>query len=777
MYRLRSLFQRYFGYRGVILAAALAAAFVSISSGFALTAEQELRTVRDTVRAQPASGDIVIVEIDAQSLAAIDRWPWPRRVHGELVDRLNAANVDMIAFDVDFSSPSTADQDRAFADALRRSEALVLLPAFRQAAGAGRSTVIDSEPIPILRESAFLAAVNIQADQSGFVRRALLGVNTNGLPRPSLSAMLSGTQGASDTDFPVDYAIDPDTIPRVSYADILVGSADTADLAGKTVMIGATAIEMGDRYAVPRHGVLPGVVIQALAAETLLAGGVPSEYGPAAALLIALVGVLMLIGRGTRWVRATTFAFSGAAVLALPLILESQYQATAMVIPALAMLIAAAAAAGGVLALRKYRKAALEDNQSGLQNDAALVREVRSDADTTIIVGRIQNFAETAALLSPDEIGEFFAQLAHRLSVNTDGTIYRIDESMIGWQCENMDDQELADHLDAVATLMRTPLVLGKQRVDVDLFLGVAAGRGKDGRSLIACAAAAAERATNAGHRWQRYVEGDDEAGKWQLGLLGELDEAMTNGDLWVALQPKLDIASGRVTGAEALVRWQHPLRGAISPDNFIPLAEKRGRIADLTLFTLDKTLEALMRWEEQGLDTGLSFNVSAKLLDNGEFMEELIRSVGRSRIDPSRLTVEVTESAALDDAESAIAAMHMLRKWGIRLSVDDYGTGQSTLSYLKRLPADEIKIDKSFVQGLEDNASDRILIRSTIELAHELGLKVVAEGIENTEVLEILKELGCDIAQGFYIGRPMAIDEFEAMSSADHDKPARRAA
>lgn len=774
--RLYALTAPFRGIRMAVLLAALGAAAAVLVWGTGVV-EDQLRTARDAVRSHDASGEIVIVEIDAASLAAIDSWPWPRSRHGRMVERLNEAGAQTIAFDVDFSSHSTPDEDQALADALAASEALVLLPAFHQLAGAGETEIVDSEPIPMLRDSAFLAAVNIRPDRngSGQVRRALLGVTTNGLPRPSLPAMLAGTQGASDQDFPVDFAIDPDTIPRLSFADVETGAFDAAAVDGKIVMIGATAIEMGDRYPVPGHGVLPGVVIQALAAETLLAGGIPAEFGPGAALLIALAGVLILIARGSLLARGTGFAVSGLAVLVFPLVLERQYHATAHIAPALAMLLAAGVAGLALMSLRKYRQAALEDEISGLPNHAALVRDAKRSPHVKIVVGNIQGFTEAAALFSTDEIGVLFQELVRRLGITTNSAFYRIDDSLIAWRCDHVADDNLEDHMEAVTTLLRAPISIGSQRIDALLALGVAIGSGKDAPKLIAGAAAAADRATATGQRWERYVEGDDPDGKWHLALLGELDDAMESGDLWVAFQPKIDLASMDVTGAEALVRWQHPVRGAIPPDSFIPLAEKRGRIADLTLFTVDRTLDALASWQKAGNKTGLSVNVSATLLHNSRFMEALVKRVENSNVEPGLLTVEVTESAAMEDEESAVAAMHRLRSKGIRLSVDDYGTGQSTLSYLKRLPADEIKIDKSFVQGVEANPSDRILIRSTIELAHELNLKVVAEGIEDLDCLTILTEMGCDVGQGFFIGKPMPREEFEICIGAV--APKRRAA
>jgi EAL domain-containing protein (putative c-di-GMP-specific phosphodiesterase class I) len=587
--------------------------------------------------------------------------------------------------------------------------------------------------------------------------------------------MLSGVTGSANTSFPIDYSIDAESIPRLSYADVLAGRADLSVVEGKTVMIGATAIEMGDRYAVPGHGVIPGVVIQALAAETLLANGIPREFGPLTGLGIALFSILVLIARGRRWVRCTLAGIGGVFVLGLPLVTEARFNATYEIAPALTMLIVAAMAGLCAVGLRKYRETALLDRESGLHNRAALLRAIGRRQDVQLVVARITGYADIATVISAGDIETYFREIARRLGVATLSTIYRIDDNLLAWRCEGFDVEELGDHLNAIDALFRAPISIEGQRVDTNMFFGVAEGTGADAYHLISGASLAATRAADAGYRWERYFEGDEDGGKWRIALLGELDEALSSGALWVAFQPKLDLVTGRIMGAEALIRWNHPIRGPIPPDSFIPLVEKRGRIADVSLFTVERALEVLCSWHALGLDFGVAVNISATLLKKRDFLDAMWERIVASGIRPETLTIEITETAALEDPESAIAAMNELRERGVRLSVDDYGTGQSTLTYLRELPVHEIKIDKSFVQGVTENASDRILIRSTIELAHELGLKVVAEGIENLDCLEALKELDCDIAQGFFIGKPMEAMAFEMLAEgrSTHDDSA----
>ena len=284
----------------------------------------------------------------------------------------------------------------------------------------------------------------------------------------------------------------------------------------------------------------------------------------------------------------------------------------------------------------------------------------------------------------------------------------------------------------------------------------------------MADALSAASDAASRGARWSA-AEGATEADKdWQLSMLSELDTAMADGSLWVAYQPKLDLASGRIKAAEALVRWRHPTRGFVPPDHFIPQIEARGQIMEMTLHVLRRALDDAGRLAAAGTPIEVAVNLSATLLGRAGLPDAILRALEEADAPPSRLTLEVTESAAVELRPEIIGALERLRDAGIRISVDDYGTGQSTMSYLKRFPAQELKIDKSFVQAMLSSSSDQILVRSTIDMAHELGLQVVAEGVEDAATLAALTACGCDSIQGYHVGRPMPIDDLAAMLQSD---------
>ncbi|MGB7877750.1 MAG: EAL domain-containing protein, partial [Ilumatobacteraceae bacterium] len=246
-----------------------------------------------------------------------------------------------------------------------------------------------------------------------------------------------------------------------------------------------------------------------------------------------------------------------------------------------------------------------------------------------------------------------------------------------------------------------------------------------------------------------------------RLSMLGDLRSAIDNGDLHFNLQPKLDLTTGTVVGAEALVRWTHAVRGPVPPQQFVRVAEDTGLIKQLTDLMLERGVSTLKQIHERGYHLGLSVNLSTHDLLDTRLAARVDDHLRANDVDPAMLTLEITESSLLIDAPRARATINQLHDVGVHLSIDDFGTGYSSLSYLRRLPVGELKVDQSFVANVLLDEQDEVIVRSTIDLGHNLGLVVVAEGVENNEVLERLRVFGCDVAQGFCISRPLTPNHF----------------
>jgi diguanylate cyclase (GGDEF)-like protein len=264
------------------------------------------------------------------------------------------------------------------------------------------------------------------------------------------------------------------------------------------------------------------------------------------------------------------------------------------------------------------------------------------------------------------------------------------------------------------------------------------------------------------------YDSAIDASSAQTLSLLTELRHAVEHHELRLYLQPKLALATGVVEGAECLMRWQHPQRGMVPPMQFIPYAEQTGFIRVLTLWLFEEAARQWLQLMAEGLDElVLAINLSTRDLMDTELPAKFDALLLRHQVPAEAFCLEITESAIMDDPQRAQATLERLASMGFKLSIDDFGTGYSSLAYLKRLPVDELKIDKSFVMGMERDADDAKIVRSTIDLAHNLGLRVVAEGVENAAVWDMLRDLQCDTAQGFHMGKPMPVNEFCAWSLA----------
>lgn len=258
-------------------------------------------------------------------------------------------------------------------------------------------------------------------------------------------------------------------------------------------------------------------------------------------------------------------------------------------------------------------------------------------------------------------------------------------------------------------------------------------------------------------HPYWMYAAEQDQEFMRRLVLVNALREALPGHQFKLVFQPRIDVKTQQPSGAEALLRWLHPSMGVIPPDVFIPLAEQAGFMRPITSWVFRSVLEQLQQWQEAGLDINVSFNVSARNLADPNFSDEIGKLLHSYPVHPSSLTLEITESCMITHPETTLIVLDNLAKLGLKLSIDDFGTGFSSMQYLKRLPASEVKVDKNFVMHMLENESDAVIVHATIVLAHNLGYKVIAEGVDSDEILCLLDILECDSAQGYFIGRPMS--------------------
>lgn len=312
--------------------------------------------------------------------------------------------------------------------------------------------------------------------------------------------------------------------------------------------------------------------------------------------------------------------------------------------------------------------------------------------------------------------------------------------------------------MDKILQLFDKPLMIGTHQIPIRPSLGLSLfpKDGNDAETLLRRADIAMYEAKRRKSGHVLYTPDLEQDGADRLGLQNELLNGIANGELELHYQPKLDIKSGRVGGVEALVRWHHPKRGMMAPDDFIPMAEKTGLIKPLTNWVLTEALRQCHDWGQQGLDLAVSVNISNSSLVDPEFPQTIAHALAEIRVRPEKLELEISEVGIMVEPPRTIAAIMRLSEIGVQIIIDDFGTGYSSMAYLSKLPIARIKVDKSFVRDMVDNNNDAVIVRSIISLGHNLSLSVVAEGVENNATWDQLKSLGCDSAQGYCMSRPI---------------------
>lgn len=725
--------------------------------------EDVFRAGRNSLHLHKASGDIVIVKIDNQSLRQVGRWPWPRRIHAKLVDELTRAGAKRIFIDIQFYGATTPADDSALADSLKRSGKVVL--------AAGRSTSPHTagrptEPQwPLFTDQAQLGAISVQYNYQNAVWRMPYAVAMGDHSIPSFATLLADSSNRKG-DFIPDYSLDPKSIPAVSAQSVLNGSFDPKLVRGKDLVIGANTDLIGDIVFVPGTGQLGGNYVHVIAGETLKSGQ-PIILGwiPLYAASLALAA-LLLVRRAERH-EPLVVGLAAIALLLGPAIPESRL-VYLDITPALFVLLVIA----GILVRRRFRRRGLVDAISGLPNLTAL-KAHRSGRDQALIVARVLNYSEIVSALPGNSERQLVEQIVTRLAVGAPGRVhYHGDGGIFAW----FDDpaKPFGQHLDALYALFRAPIRVAGMPIDLSISFGVDIGSSRSLANRLGGALVAAEEAAHDGLKWKYYDPDSLETASWRLSMLSQLDDAIDRGEVWIAYQPKVDLKTRRIIGAEALARWTHPEKGPIAAAEFVGAAEQHDRIGKLTAFVLDEAIAAAAVMNRGGKGFDMSVNLSGRLLADRKLVGRIAILLERHGLDPKHLTLELTETAALAGSGEALDMLAQLRELGINISIDDYGTGLSTLEYLKKIPAGEIKIDQSFIKGMVENRSERLMVGSTIALAHSLGRRVVAEGVESREALELLAEMECDIAQGFITGRPMSLETLRRRLLAErHSKVA----
>lgn len=716
-----------------------------------LPAEDFYRAIRAELRARPTPQDIVVIAVDDKTLNAFERNMPSRLDDSKVLDILFAAGVDRVVFDRAHADPESPEADQTFADTLARHRGKVWL-GFAPEFEMGFQQSEEIAPRQEFRQLAGLAAMTGVSSPFGMSVSFPTQVSFYGETQPSISSALAGYSGPELLYRP-DYAFNPASVPSYSYLDVLERRVNLNELRGKRVVIGKTYLESSDYFTMPLRmsGRVAGAYFHVMGAHTLKRG-VPINLMWFTAILLAAGAILVQALTASR----STKALWGTALglLGVTFVLDE----FTIYLEIMSALLAIGFAAIGFFRInRKYFSSEV---------DAMTTNAISSDRPSQqrdVYALKIANLAELSEDWSAREVGDFVNTLIAYVKGPGEVGDVAFERDILVWLAPRMEGDELERHADGLAMMLKTAISYEWQSSNGAPALGIDTNHELPVALRIKKAMQAAD---EAGLRGLRFIINDAahlEARNNRIELIRVLEKGLRDRSVSVAYQPKIDLASGRIVGAETLIRWKPDGEEYVNPQDLVLAAEAGDRINELTLVVMEAALIDGKRAIALDPRFKLAVNMSAKSLSDTHLLFDIMTLLGRYDFPPENLTLELTETAKLEDHRIApqVAA---LKARGIWLSIDDFGTGQSNLEYIEKLPSSELKIDKRFVQHMATSEESRAVVRATIEIAHSLGKVVVAEGVEDLSVAATLRAMGCDQAQGYLFSRAIPMPELLLM-------------
>lgn len=716
-----------------------------------LPAEDLYRAARAQLRMRPAPQDIVFIAIDNNTLSALKAKEVSREHDSRLIETLVASGVDRVVFDRGFMNARTPEADAQFEATLRKHRGKVWLgraPEFQ----IGSKVVPAIAPLDRFEKEAQTAVMSGISGAFGLSVSFPTRLTIDGKDYPSLSAVLSGYEGAKRTYRP-DYANDFRTIPTFSYVDVMNGKVPPAHLNGKRVIIGDAHFQSADFFLLPfsSEHIIPGAYFHIMGAHTLKRGApIDLMWFPAMLLVAIAIGSRIVIQ--SRW--RSLMGVCAGGLLTLPIAFD-EFGINIDVMPALLAVIFAAI--GFERLSRKYYS-----NDVDVMTTSAISSDKPSQ-ERDVYALKIANLAELSEEWSARDVGDFVNTLISYVKGPGEVGDVAFERDLLVWLAPRMEPVDLERHADGLALMLKTAISHDLQSSNGAPSLGIDTNYHLPVALRIKKAMQAADEATGRGVRFIINDAAHLEARHQRLELIRVLEKGLRERDIGVAYQPKVDLASGRIVGAETLIRWQPEGGDFVNPQELVLAAEAGDRINELTLVVMETALVEAKQAIALDPRFKLAVNMSAKSLSDTQLLFDIMTLLGRYHFPAENLTLELTETAKLEDDRIApqVAA---LKARGIGLSIDDFGTGQSNLEYIEKLPSSELKIDKKFVQHMATSEESRAVVRATIEIAHSLGKVVVAEGVEDLSVAATLRAMGCDQAQGYLFSRAVAMPEVLAM-------------
>lgn len=700
-------------------------------------------------RVQAAQTSSVILSLDNGNISGANSATSSTALQAKLVELVRADGVKQIYLDSPRSADLDPEGDAALAGVLKNAGNQVLLVRrSRPNPGLNESSLISDKFVPPAGTSVVVSSWSINF--LGFAEHARAYVPGNDGDYEAVSS--SGLELPGNTLIYPDFRFDPESVPVIAASDVLAGKIKPGAFAGKRVFMTNTSLQQETVLGYFGHRKVPAALVD-IAGYHGLKLGRPIDIGWAP-LLALVIGTIIASRRIRNWrIRTALYTGLGLVVLVAPGILRES-----SIILSVGPAYCAFLAYAPLRSSQKWRNRVQQTSSaSGLPNISAMT-DAGVPASKDVIAVSINQYEQILASLPRELHGDCARQIARRLSFGGgDRAVFDNDNGLFVWLEDSQTLDSLVEHLEGLRALFSSPLVISGHVLDTNVHFGIDRNTQAKPMSRIKSAIASAQEAQGKGKLYEEFGEQRLAESSWELSLHARIDEGLRNGDIWLALQPQYDFRTNRLSGAEALIRWNDPKRGVIPPDAFILQAERAGRIEAITYWVLEKSIGMLADFNAVAGPFQISVNLSARMVDHPALVHRVADIVRDTRLeDCGLITFEVTETFSMTNREQAKRNLASLRAMGFRLSIDDFGTGQASLAYLAEIPSDEVKLDRRFIQAITTDERERLIVDSVIKLAHALGQEVVAEGIEDIVTLGVLRDLHCDLAQGYHIGRPV---------------------
>lgn len=758
--------------------------------------------------APPMHSDIVIAAVDDASIAELGPWPWPRRVHAELLDKLTQAQVKAVAFDFLFSEPRSTADDQAFADALRRNGKSVLVVAPNME--TRHSLITELLPIPKLAaEAAAIGHVDLELDIDGGNRSFFLYGGLNAPHWPGVAIALLQVSGATDllANIPpakltqgrgwvrsqlrhIPFTDNNNTAQQYSIADIIKQRVPPELLEGKFIVVGSTSTGLGDMVAVPQmhaHERVPEVTIIALQLNGILQQRLITSLNHwqniSIGLLLLLIATISIIVTPTRFA-PLTLVTNGLVILCCSAYLL--WFSKLWFAPANTLIFLVFAWSTWnlwrLLVEEKLTSTLLQriehqnryHGTTGLPNQRMLEEALRrlTTQSTTqnyaaLFVIHIDWPKSSSAIVGQATGDMLLRSVAEKIQDRGDSlcfTAHLSGDDFAMLLTDQPDHQAITELGEALVEEFQSPVKIAGDEVVVSPCIGTSIWPtdGDKGLTLLHNAYTALFKARLDGsHGICSFSPDIDSEIRQRTQIEQKMLSALAIGEFEVHYQPQISTATGEIVGAEALLRWNSPTLGSVSPTAFIPVAENSNAILKLGEWVLQKACEDLAKLIAEGhKPIRFGVNVSPVQFTSPQLNDRVLASIEHAGIPPEFIELEVTESTLIDNLEQSIDAMQELRQAGVGISIDDFGTGFSSLSNLHNFPLSRLKIDKSFTEKLEHDCTSTEIVIAIITMAKSLNLKTIAEGVETHTQLQFLKDHGCEELQGFLYSKPVPFPE-----------------